>query len=214
MNRLLFICLSCLLITAACGRKKVEQKDTNAGVPQAFQERGDELYSISKKSRSDLVDRLYQEALEKRADLREVERMMKELFESSADSTAAFSKFRQRNQEFYIAARRHSKELGDSILAARLTALLGSSEQVFQKGIDSLSTADSLVTTLKTQLEDFYEILKVEVATEMMEDYQQNFRPATAPILGLIDSMRSAKARLDSMISDIRPLPPVPDSIQ
>ena len=193
--------IAVIYLLASCNEP--DQPSASAA-PKALQEISDNTSlgssSFSKRGGADLVERLYKEQVAKSPALQALEKTLERLPEKETDSTAAFNKYEENNEDYYSSAGKDVTEIKDSLLREKIKMLLASSESAYKNKVGPLSKLMAVLATKDTSLQDLHLALKIVKTIPVMERYQNDHLPATDPLQYLINQYEKAIQQTNSLI--------------
>jgi hypothetical protein len=171
--------------------------------PKALQENSDvSLLRMSKSRDKDLVEDLYKELAEKRPELNELEKAIGELPEKKADSLKLFDEYNQDNNAFYGSADRHVSQIRDSVLREKIKTLIAKSESAYKDKAARHSSLIDAINAKTASLEDLHLALKITKTITVIERYQNEHIPGTAPLQNIIRQYEKEIKKTDSLIKE------------
>jgi chromosome segregation ATPase len=195
----LFALILLFIVSCSNDRGKAEQDNPNEQTPQVLNdERKLDISSYSKRYGTDIIQELFDEAVESDKQLKAVTTKLDKVKEMKSDSLEAYQTYIRNNQNYWNALTRYSNQLSDSTLKITLTKLI---ENLKQKQSQRTSELDTLVADIKTaerNLGDLELLMKILVTEPMMSNYQRNKVPNR-------QTLESVKMEFDSSIKAVEP---------
>lgn len=175
----------CLLICTAFSCKDAERPTkSKEDTPTALAD--EESYNIvSKRGREDLIDNLYAEILAKDLALKKVDDNIKEIENGKSDSLKKFNSYDEKNQDYFVSANAHVKEINDSVLRKTLTALIAKNMEAYKVRTLQYKKLASSIDTKTSSLNDLSLALKISRTLPLIEKYQKENLPSNKSILNL-----------------------------
>lgn len=146
--------------------------------PKALQE--ESSYDIVSKSygRSDgLIESIYNELIEKNAELKALDERIKVLNYSQEDSLKTFNFYNSKNTSYYNSAQSYISNISDSLLKKEIESIVKKSETNYHLKIDKHKALEELISSKTKMLNDLYVILKLTKTLTVMENYQNTSFP-------------------------------------
>jgi hypothetical protein len=157
-------------------------------------------YMFSKEGREDLVERLYQEQVEKDKSLNDLEEQLSLLNNGLSDSLGAVRDFFEKNKEYYSASDQTAKQIDDSLLRQRILARLEASLAAFDVRKAGLESLASTIEKSRRNIADLHLALKVLTTMKMIEGYQSSDLPSAAPLQHYSAAQQRLRERLRDSI--------------
>lgn len=182
MKKVFFIILVTTLF--GCNEKSKNNNQTNpneilAQTPQVLEARQDSKFTyISKRSGSDIVVELYNEAIEKNEKLKQLNEQINQIYQIKNDSLAAYSKFSNTNQTYWTSATNHINQIQDSVLRQSTLEVFKAIEQNYQNKMADYEPKIKEIQRKDVLLSDQLILMKLFISESMMKNYQLNEKPA------------------------------------
>ncbi len=171
-----------LLTFASCDNPRIHGKE-NQEMPKALEKKSS--FDIASKRRyDDIVASLYNEQVEKRPELKELEIKLENLSMSKEDSTNSFSVYNSTNQSYYNSANNHIDQIKDSVLRKKMQAIISASLTRYNKRISRHTALLKSIDIKELSLYDLHEILVLTTTLPLMERFQKESLPTTKSIEG------------------------------
>jgi len=155
--------------------------------PQALEENRNNYKSSSKWRETDVIAKLYAEALEKNQKLKTLNKNIQEINNDSLNlHTKAFSKYANINDNYWATATQYIGSINDSILRQQTTTLFKNSELNYRESIVKHKYKIEKIEKLTTILNDKLILMKLMVSQSMIKNYQVNEKPAIQELETLI----------------------------
>lgn len=200
MNKNILITLVVLSIASCTSdRKTTEQKNPNDLTPEVLndiQKQG--ISSYSKRYEPNIIQELFEEALEKDKDLKTVISTLEKVKKQKVDNLENYQTYIRNNQNYWNALSQYSKQLSDSTLKNELLDLIATLKDKQSTRTSSLEKLIAEIDSTERKLGDLEILMKIMVTAPMMHNYQRNKLPNSQPI-------ESTKQALDSSINSIKP---------
>ncbi len=178
----MFLILPCVILlscTNSGANDDVKEILGTDEITQSEQSRDNDLLfsSESKYSRSDLVQKLYLEALTKNEDLRVFHQKINSMDQKIQDSTALFNQYATLNEKYFSTVKTYIPIISDSVLQQKLYSIFKEFERKHNANITSQSSLLSDVYNSSNKLRDRHTILKLLTTIKQMEEYQSKKLP-------------------------------------
>lgn len=197
MKTYLLIWLLPVFVILSCREKK---PPPTKPVPTVLEGKSIDVASLLKKGRStDLVDALYEELMAKSDTLQQLDAAIRQLSEQQKQASDSFRIFDQKNKVYYQAADNKLPAIRDSLLRKKLMQILRESRQRYNKRTAPYIVLDSLIAYRSATISDLYLLLKVMKTLPVIEQYQQDHLPGSAPAEVFHTHLDSLWRRLDSL---------------
>ena len=144
------------MILASCQDSHVPDKKQSDPPPKALQDKSSLDEIVSKRGNDDLVERLYNELVDKTPELKGIENRITIVSENKKDSTELFDKYDEKNQTYYRSADKGIGRLGDSILKLKMRTLITNSLTKYNSSLFRHIAILKSIEKKKTTLEDFH----------------------------------------------------------
>jgi len=200
MKKVLFIFGIFVLIS--CTSRKENKTTAQNNTPQALQDNKESsLTDFKKRGTDDLVEELYEEAIEKSSVLAALEKKFPQLNEIKNDSLRVFEKYKDKNEDYYASATRQLNSIQDSLLKKEIGA-------VFEKDKAGYTTIISRLNELENELgkqsiysADHRVVLKLFITLNMMKQYRKNNTPSSMLLGSVLNEYKALNQKLDSAIN-------------
>ena len=178
----------------------VPDKKQSDPPPKALQDKSSLDEIVSKRGNDDLVERLYNELVDKTPELRDIENRITIVSENKKDSTELFDKYDEKNQTYYRSADKGIGRLGDSILKLKMRTLITNSLTKYNSSLFRHIAILKSIEKKKTTLEDLHEVLKITWTLPIIEKYQKNNLPSAKPLESFSFKIDEVIQHVDSFI--------------
>jgi hypothetical protein len=175
-----------------------EQKSPE--VPKALKENNDGYEITSKRGKPDLVESLYDELVEKSPELNALEINLRNLHSSRFDSTMDYDKFNEKNLSFYGSAENHLEQISDSTLKEKIKKILALSIEKYHSDTAEHENILKSIESKNLTLNDLHILLKIVRTLPIMEKYQKENLPQTAPLEGFEKRLDETIKSVDSLV--------------
>jgi hypothetical protein len=166
-------------------------------VPKAFEEKNSIGGIKSSDSRygggSDVVNSMYNEIVDDDANLKSLEKDIRNIPGVIADAEGAYNNFVYNNSGYYNSATNHVNSIKDSALKQKIKVMLEASNAQYQRSGAKHNTLINEINWKQLTLNDLHTYLKIIKTIPAIEAYQKKNLPSTSP-------MENASAELDKLI--------------
>ena len=174
MKSFLIILLSFTLFS--CGGKRTETKQAVQDTPKALQDNKLEITKYSR-SRTDLAEVLYQELVDKSAELKKLEDDLGTLNSKASDLEMNFDTYNQKSDSYYNSAKEKAASIADSLLKKKILALVTNSQNQYANKTASVNSLRQLISNNSSTINDSYSVLKIVFTLQLIEKYQNDNLP-------------------------------------
>jgi hypothetical protein len=125
----------------------------------------------------DLVDEFYEQAVKQNSPLKSIEDGIDAFYKKREDALEKYNSFTSYNSRYYADARSHANSIPDVATKQRATELILKSETTYLAKLSNWQTSITGLNSKERELKSLHELLKVMIATPVLENYQQNNLP-------------------------------------
>ena len=199
------ILLTFLTLVLSCSNDKSTSRIQNDSIPvtpEAFENKIDLSYlstSSYKRSGNNIIDKLFEEALEKSESLNQFNERFKNLSKSKYDSLSEFLNYEQVNNNYWASANSYINQIEDSILKVSTLQTFSKLETEYNKTIVIYESKRMEINQKSISLNDQLIILKLTITEPMMAIYQRNEKPD-------IKSLKAIIKQYDGLIIEAKKL--------
>jgi hypothetical protein len=170
-------------------KNQINTLETQNETPQFLDENTDyKLSSISKRGYSDVISRLYKEALDKSLKLNELNEKISEISEVKNDSLEEYYKFSQTNANYWATADKYANQIQDSILKASTIEVFKTLDSTYKAKMNGYEQKLIEIEKKTLSLNDQLILMKLFITEPMMRNYQVNEKPNIETLESVIDS--------------------------
>jgi len=200
MNKeILILLLSFLIISCSNDRNSTPQQNNIEQTPEALNEdRKLDISSYRKRYDSDIIKKLFDEAVENNDSLKSLTSNLEKAKEFKSDSLESYQTYKRNNLTYWNALTRYSNQISDSTLKNELIVIIESLKDKHSKRTAPLDELASRIDSTEQALGDLEILMKIVVTEPMMGNYQRNEYPD-------IKTLEAVKEVLDSSITQIKP---------
>jgi len=180
-------------MTISCGQDKTE-KTTIQETPVALQDNDLEIKSYS---RSDIVEELYQELVEKTPQLKRLENDLATF--NSVDHAEKFDNYDNKSSQYYNVANGNATTITDTILRKRILSIIENSQKEYENKTKELKSLRKLISDNNSTINDYHSTLKIILTLPLIQKYQSDNLPEKIIFKdGILEQERLIK-QLDSL---------------
>lgn len=200
---IIFLVVISILFATSCHNNSNKNEEIKQQTPEVFQEHTavDEISSYSKRGKYEsLVDKLYNELLEKDAELKKIEDAIEKIKTSpkaAYDNITKNNIFLVNNSKYYTELKpffndsvanlkSYVAKIQDSTLRKKMISIVQESEEKYNAKIKKLEKLNNLLEEKSIELHDYRTALKITATLKSMEDYQDKFKQDTTSLKELI----------------------------
>jgi hypothetical protein len=191
---ILFLSLILFYNCSEKNNEKINLEDLNA-TPETLEQTDSKISysSISKRYGGNILEELYQEAIEKNEKLKILNERIKEISSDSLQTkTNEFIKYRNVNNDYWNTAENYANNINDSIAKKSMIGIVEKLKEKYGKKVAEHETKMKEIEVLKSKLNDQIILMKLFVTEPMISNYQINELPE--------------KNKLESIIKDYNEL--------
>ncbi len=179
------------LIVFSCSDNSTEKTSNQASgneTPEALNKNAFEqdISSISKRYRSDIISELYNEALENNPELKELNTRINRMGVVKNDSLKLYAKYANTNKNYWIAVNNYINQLNDSILKESVTEAFTEFENNYTLKVAEHESSLDTINKKSISLNDRLLLMKLMITAPMMMNYQKNELPDIESLKKLI----------------------------
>lgn len=201
MNNQIVILLF-MFLSFSCSKDRSTNNEPNnlEETPEVLEEnKGDlNLSSYSKRAKKDIIQQLYDEAVDKDEQLKSLNSRISEISDLKKDSLKDFETYIRNNQNYWNSIDGYASQLSDTTLRDELKNLIEVLEKKHASKMSPLNSIVKQIEVAEQSLRDQEILMKILVTEPMMSNYQRNEFPD-------INTLKSVKSSLDTLINDVKP---------
>lgn len=177
-----------ILALYACSQPQQKTETPTHETPEVLQEKTIEKQITSsfsseyKRTTPNIIEDLFNEALDKNADLKKIFDAINILQNMKKDSLFAYNKYVSANENYYTNVEELLSQITDSTLKHDLKKTFMKSKKKFNKSIEDHKISNENITTKQAELHNQQIALKLMVTHTMMQNYQKNELPKLTTI--------------------------------
>lgn len=192
------------VVTIGCSTSDNQNPaDTKTATPEVLQETPSRSLKFSKDNgRSNLVDRLYSEALTHDSVMNQLDKEIGFLYKQSYDSLEDWRDYVGQNSNFFNDARYYLQAIRDTNLRKEGRDYLDDIISKQQNSIAQLNQLDSNIQRDDKVLRDFHKMLKLVVANNLMENYRRNEMPDAETLERILDRYETLKGKTKAELKE------------
>lgn len=162
--------LSCNLRTNRTSTDSDNNKEKE--IPKVLLEEKDESSSRIKSS-NDLVEEIYDDILKNNEKLKKLDESINENNKKMYNALKDFEDYKRKSAQYYSSAESGALNITDSILSSKVKLDIANSKIKYEKLIQDLSNADSLIRDLSIKIKENYKAFKIQKTLPVIEKYQK-----------------------------------------
>lgn len=151
-----------------------------------------------KRNGDDIIQRLFNEALEKDQRLKSLTLRIENVEQFKNDSLENYQDYITNNEAFFRTLERYATQIQDSIMRNELNAMIKIVELKYEKSIAKHKSISELIKKRESDLTDQVIAMKILVTEPMMANYMRNELPELKKIEAIVEVY-------DSLIKDVKP---------
>lgn len=175
------VCIALISATIlSCSNKEKQNlspEEIISKTPEMLDRSQSGIGSWSKRYDSDIITKLYEEALEKNENLKLLNTKIKDIRESSIDSSFTFNKYTQANNRYWLTVNNYIENINDSILKQSTKTLFSTLESNYKTSISKHEEEFININKSRLMLEDQLILMKLITTQPMISNYQKNELP-------------------------------------
>ena len=140
------------------------------------------LGSVSKRYKEDIIQRLYEEALENDPELKKLDEQLNKLSKISNDSLQGFYQYQKTNENYWTESDFYINRIQDSTTREFIGKFMMNEKNKYLESIQQISTKVDSIQAKNLLLADQHILMKLFITYDMMKNYQHNEKPNEAPI--------------------------------
>ena len=194
------ILAAALLCAALASCKDTVRKESPTNqTPEALQDPGLSSDIRLKRNDGNMMESMYNELAAKDPDLKKLEKELADLPANKSDSLEAFQDYQQKNERYYASLDRPALSIRDSVTRVRIIAMIAASKANYQLGTNPHQALLKAMEEKELRLSDLHTILKITRTLPLIEQYQKDRLPATAPLQAFYTQLEQAVGVTDSL---------------
>jgi hypothetical protein len=186
---ILFLSLILFYSCSERNNEKINPENLNA-TPETLEQTDSKISysSISKRYGGNILEELYQEALEKSEKLEILNERIKEISSDSLQTkTNDFIKYRNVNNDYWNTAENYANNINDSIAKKSMIKIFEKLREKYEKNVAEHETKMKEIEVLKSRLNDRIILMKLFVTEPMISNYQINELPEISKLESIIE---------------------------
>ena len=164
-----------------------EQVPTNETPEALLDDKEYRTSSYSKRGNSDIITKLYQEALEKNSKLEKLNEAINNMGKWKSDSLRDYNNFSRTNNNYWTTAKRYINQLEDSGLKQSTLQTFLAIESNYRSKMAEYEKQMTVIKKKTLSLNDQLTLMKLFVTGSMMKNYQNNEKPSIKTLENIID---------------------------
>jgi len=146
--------------------------------------------------KTDIIDKLYSEALKKDKALKKLQTRINKFPDLRQDSLQAYFDYDNNNQEYFNASKNYIKQIKDSSTQKQITFLFESMENNYRKNMITHQSSLKAINQRIDDLNDQVILMQLLVTKSMINNYQTNELPS-------VNTLNRLKESQDQLINEI-----------
>lgn len=146
----------------------------------------------------DLVEEFYDQAVKQNSNLETIEDDIENFYKKREESIEKYNNFTSYNNRYYTDARARAATIADATIKQRAGEHITKSETAYRAKMVSWQNSIITLDNNEKELRDLHVLLKIMIATPVIEKYQQNNLPdnsklneANADLLKVIEKIKA-----------------------
>jgi hypothetical protein len=199
MYRTTLACLIGMTMMVSCHNSN-DNVNKHPATPEALKEESSAFELITKRGGEDLVESLYLAVERNNPSLAQLRDSIASVEKTQSSAVEDFDQFISKNDQYYIAARRRMQAIKDTLLQARLKAIVDDSEKSFAASIKIDSSARAKIDSNRNQIDDLYSAVKILKTLPLMKKFQVDSKPDKAKMETYLNRQKKLLQSLDSLV--------------
>lgn len=162
-------------------------------VPTAFEETKSEGFKSKYGGREDVVTSMYNDVVNDDANLKSLEKDIRNIPGTVSDAASPFHSFDNNNDSYYSSASMHVNSIKDSALKQQVRMMVENSKTQYTRSIARHNTLINEIKWKQLTLNDVHTYLMLVKTLPAIESYQKKNIPSTTPL-------ENVSAELDKLI--------------
>lgn len=170
--------------------KKTENVPVQDQTPEVLENKSADidLKAISRRYEDDLVQKLFEEAMDKDPGLKSITDRIEEIDKTKKDSLESYYKYLRTNKNYWMSANRYISRLKDSTFKKEMQEAFDRLESNYNNSISMYDSKVEQIASKSDMLDDKMILMKLAVTAKMIYNYQQNELPEISTFENLIKS--------------------------
>lgn len=190
--------ISMLMLSCGSGMDERESASKDSTF-NALQD--DKLDIKSYRGKGDLCEELYQELVEKRPELKQLEEDLSALDQAAMKLKEMFNAYEAKSNEYYLSSTHKAATISDSLLKTKILSLIETSQRKYANKTANLNALLKQISKNGARLEDQHAMLKIVLTLPFIEKYQDDNLPNQQAFKDLL----SAQAKLMLLTDSLTP---------
>ncbi|WP_430815334.1 hypothetical protein [Carboxylicivirga sp. RSCT41] len=184
MNKNIHIALLSLIIITGCNQRQTNeltnQTETVNETPVALQETKiiDEIGKYSSRYNTNVVTKLYSEALDNNVELNELDSQMKAIRSMETDSLFAYEDYARINNQYWSAVDNLLRQMKDSVLHDATKELVDDLKSSYSQSVSDFEKQKNIIREKRISLNDQHLLMQLFVTVPMIENFRRNEKPS------------------------------------
>ena len=180
-NKLISVLLICTLFLISCSDKNNPKGEAEAQnkTPEVLDnsKADDEIGSFSKRISDDILQQLFEEAINKDTKLKDITTRIDGINQTKSDSLKDYNTYIQNYNEYWSSVNIYINQISDSTLKGEMRNAFNILESNYKKSIAQHTISYDKINVKATILNDQEILMKLLITEPMMKNYQHNKLP-------------------------------------
>jgi hypothetical protein len=147
-----------------------------------------------------LVEKLYQDLIQKRPELKQFELKMDSFSIQEPKTTHIFTEFNEKSERYYHAAENEGRGLQDTLLRKEVRLWLEKSRGSYKNQTAEWTSLLKALNDKDVRLSDYHHLLKIHLTLPLIEEYQKKRLPPTEEVQKLFLQQAVLQKQMDSLM--------------
>ena len=193
------LCFISLLICVAFSCKRNE-KPIADDTPAAFDQSDYSLKETYSRSSPSLLQKLYEESVEKNQQLKTFETDLRAYRSQLRDTLDVFRQYDANSKSYYEEANSMNGAIRDTALKQKIRALIEQSQNEYASSTRSIVELAAMLDSIHADVEDYHRALIVVTTLPMIAKYQKNERPDREPFEAMLKRQQQVLEREKNLV--------------
>jgi hypothetical protein len=152
------------------------------------------------KGDENLVEKLYQDLIQKRPDLKQFELQMDSFSLRARKTMSVFTDFDEKSAHYYYAAENQGRSLHDTLLRKEVRLWLEKSRDAYKNQTTEWTNWLKQFNEKDTRLSDYHKLMKIHLTLPLIEDFQKKRLPPMQAVQKLLLQQAVLQKQIDSLM--------------
>ena len=186
---------------ANCSNDITEAEELDNETPTALEEKSNfAMSSYKDRSYSDIIERLYLEAVEKNKTVFGIDSSIVRANQYHIDSLKAYHKYVTINEDYWETANRYIAEISDTVARKSIKKVFDNAELNYCDAKKGLISLNDKIKLEKEHFDNQVLLLKLAVTLPMIQNYQHNELPDTIPLKEILTGFGNANNKVTEFV--------------